>query len=143
VQLSPPRSIVLIGNDSSLTYLIGRYAERSGHTLTVLTAPASADAVRALNPVAIMFPTVDSLRAAAALIADLTNAEIRVAVCSSVADKPLARELGADLCLVHPLTYDSFLAILPEAGEERPPARKGGAGRPRGRGPGPDGTQPE
>jgi DNA-binding response OmpR family regulator len=33
-------------------------------------------------------------------------------VCSSVNDQARVHELGADFCLVHPLTYDRFLAAL-------------------------------
>jgi orotidine-5'-phosphate decarboxylase len=64
------------------------------------------------QPVAILFPSIERLEAAQSLIADLTNCDIPILVCSSIADEARARELGADYCLLHPLTYDGFMAAL-------------------------------
>jgi len=117
-QLVKPSSqpkILLIGSDTSLTYLIGRYAERGGYRIIVLTTRPSAEKVRASKPLAVLFPSVESLEAAQPLISDLANWDIPVMVCSSVTDELRARELGADHCLLHPLTYDGFLAALAAA----------------------------
>ncbi len=113
---SPQLQILMIDSDTSLTYLIGRYAERSGHRIKTLKTEPSAEEVRAEKPLAILFPTIESLEAAQALIADLANWDIPVLVCSSLTDELRARELGADHCLLHPLTYDSFLAALTKVG---------------------------
>jgi CheY-like chemotaxis protein len=112
VKPSSQSSILMIGNDASLTYLIGRYAERSGYRIQALQAVPSAEEVGAARPLAILFPTVESLEAAQRLISDLASWDIPVLVCSSITDEARARELGADHCLLHPLTYDGFVAAL-------------------------------
>ena len=112
----PQLKLLMIGADSPLTYLIARYAERGGCQITALKAAPSIDDVRSMNPLAIIFPTIESLRAAHRLIADLANGDIPVLVCSPAADQFQARELGADQCLLHPLTYDSFMAALIQGG---------------------------
>jgi hypothetical protein len=104
----------MIGNDSSLAYLIGRYAQRCGTRLTVLHNIPQVGEVSALKPAAILFPSVEDLEAAQSLIVGLANYDIPMLVCSSVAEEAWARELGADYCLLHPLTYDSFLNALTE-----------------------------
>ena len=109
---SSPSKILMIGNDTALTYLVGRYAERSGHDMATAQAVPSAEEVCNQQPVAIFFPSIERLEAAQSLIADLTNCDIPILVCSSIADEARARELGADYCLLHPLTYDGFMAAL-------------------------------
>ena len=110
----PSRSpvILLIGNDAALAYLIERYAERSGYEVRVqpiVPAPSSGLDSR---PAALLFSSIENLEAAQSQIAPWTSAEIPLLVCSSVNDQLRAHELGADHCLVHPLTYDGFLAAL-------------------------------
>jgi hypothetical protein len=102
----------MIGADTALAYLIGRYAEQSGYGLAMMQPIPSVTDVCGLRPAAILFLSVENLGAAQLLIADLANCDIPVLVCSSIADEARARELGADYCLLHPLTYDSFLAAL-------------------------------
>jgi hypothetical protein len=63
---------------------------------------------------------MEHLEAAQALIADLANADISVLVCSSVSDQARASELGADHCLLHPVSYDGFLAVLTAIGAPKP-----------------------
>lgn len=104
--------IMFIGNDATLTYLIGRYAEQGGYELTQISTMPSAQEVCDLHPAAILFPSMERLEAAQSLIQDLANCEIPVLVCSSVADETRAREMGADHCLTQPLTFDGFLAAL-------------------------------
>jgi CheY-like chemotaxis protein len=113
----PARSpfILLIGNDAALAYLIERYAERSGcevHIHPIVPAPFTGPDVK---PAALLFSSIENLEAAQSQGTHLSNAEIPVLVCSSINDQARARELGADHCLVHPLTYDSFLAALTAA----------------------------
>lgn len=112
---SSQSKILMIGNDTALTYLIGRYAERSGHDIATMQTVPSVTEVCNLHPAAIVFPSVENLEAAQLLITDLANFDIPVLVCLSVADEARARELGADQCLLHPLTYDGFLAALAAA----------------------------
>lgn len=104
--------ILAIGSDTALAYLIGRYAEQSGCGFTTRQTSPSAAEVCSLQPAALLFLSFESLGAAQLLLTDLGNCDIPVLVCSSVDDKARARELGADYCLLHPLTYDSFLAAL-------------------------------
>lgn len=110
-----PRSqlrILVIGADTALAYLIGRYAEQSGWGVTMMQTVPSVAKVCGLQPAAILFLSSENLGAAQPLVAELGTFDIPVLVCSSVADEARARELGADYCLLHPLTYDSFLAAL-------------------------------
>lgn len=109
---SPQSQILMIGNDPALAYLIGRYAEQSGYSVATLQIIPHVAEVCALKPAAILFPSVESLEGAQLLIAGLVNCDIPVLVCSSIADEARARELGADYCLLHPLTYDGFFDAL-------------------------------
>ncbi len=104
--------ILLIGNDVPLTYLIERYAERSGCEVRVQPiVPTSADGAE-VRPAVVLFSSIENLEAAQSQIAHFSNAEIPLLVCSSINDQTRAHELGADHCLIHPLTYDGFLAAL-------------------------------
>jgi DNA-binding response OmpR family regulator len=115
MRLSRSPIILLIGNDAALTYLIQRYAERSGYAVRVQpSVPAFTDGTD-LQPAAVLFSSIENLEAAQSQIAQLSNAEIPLLVCSSINDQTRAHELGADHCLVHPLTYDGFLAALTAA----------------------------
>ena len=112
MELSPQSSILMLGNDSALAYLIGRYAQQSGYAVTTLPGVAQAETVCAMKPAAILFTSIESLEAAQLLMSGLANCDIPVLVCSSVADEARACELGADHCLLHPLTYDGFHNVL-------------------------------
>ncbi|HSD83330.1 MAG TPA: hypothetical protein VLG46_05705 [Anaerolineae bacterium] len=115
--MPPSRSpvILLIGNDAALTYLIERYAERSGYQVRVRPIEPSPSDGLEMQPAAVLFSSIENLESAQAQIVHLSSSEIPVLVCTSINDQPRARELGADHCLVHPLTYDSFLAALAAA----------------------------
>jgi CheY-like chemotaxis protein len=77
-----------------------------------------------LQPTVVFFSSIGNLETAQALIADLSGREVPSVVCSSVNDQARARELGADYCLVHPVTYDSFLAALTAASAPSPLKRQ-------------------
>ena len=109
---SSPAKILIMGNDTALTYLVGRYAERSGYDTVTAPAVPPVEAVCSQQPAAIFSPSIERLEAAQSLVAALSNYDIPILVCSSVADEVRARELGADYCLFHPLTYDGFMATL-------------------------------
>ena len=102
----------MIGADTALAYLLGRYAEQSGFGISMMQVIPSAAEVCSLQPSAMLFLSFENLGAAQLLLADLGHCDIPVLVCASVADEARARELGADHCLLHPLTYDSFVAAL-------------------------------
>ena len=109
---TPPPLLVVIGDDASLGYLIGRYAETSGcRVQTVPIVPTAAE-MCAMKPAAVFFPSVENLAAAQSLVNELASCDIPLLVCSSVTDEARGRELGADHCLLYPITYDSFLAAL-------------------------------
>ena len=111
VRPSPPK-ILMIGNDSPLTYLIRRFAEQSGCQIEVHELTPTARKISASKASILLFPSIESLEAAQKIIAKLVKYDGLVMVCSSVADEPRARELGADYCLIHPLTYESFTSAL-------------------------------
>jgi DNA-binding response OmpR family regulator len=104
--------ILTIGADTALAYLIGRYAEQGGYDSTMVRTVPSATEVLALQPAAILFLSIEDLGSAQLLITDLVSYELPVLVCLSNHDEARARELGADHCLLHPLTYDGFVAAL-------------------------------
>jgi DNA-binding response OmpR family regulator len=104
--------LVIVAGDSSLQYLLERFAERIGYTVSVEKSPPSAKAIRGSRPVAVIFPSVEILEGGQALAAELTNLDIPIIVCSSVLDQAKTRELGADYCILHPLAFDSFSSIL-------------------------------
>ena len=109
---SSPPTILLLGNDASLVYLIGRYAERGGFSVQTLQMPPTAQEICAMQPAAVLFPSPENLEASQTLIAELENCDIPLLVCSSAADELRAHEMGADYCLVHPVTYENFIATL-------------------------------
>lgn len=115
--------IVVVGDDSGLQYLLGRFAEQIGYAVSVEKDSSSADTICQSEPVAVIFPSVEILEGVQALAAELTNCDIPIIVCSSVLDQAKTRQLGADYCLLHPLVFDSFsstlLAIIASQPENR------------------------
>ncbi len=115
--------ILVIGQDRPLIYLLGRFAEKGGYRMIHLPAAPAGETIRALHPYAIVFAALEDLEKAQAQVADLANGEIPILVCSSGTDLPEARDLGADHCLLHPLSYEAFQAALapnPERNPSRP-----------------------
>ena len=105
-------TILIIGNDERLAYLLNRYAEQGDLQISALRPALTAPDIENLYPDAVIFTALDHLQAAEHLIENLSTHEIMVLVCASVADELRARELGADACLYHPLTYGNFIAAL-------------------------------
>jgi CheY-like chemotaxis protein len=105
-------TIVVIGNDEMLTYLLKRYTEQGGSRMIPIELTASTGDLVRLQPAAIIFSSIDQLLAAQPLMDDPAMLDIPVLVCTSIGDEARARELGADECLLHPLTYDQFAAAL-------------------------------
>jgi CheY-like chemotaxis protein len=108
-------TILVIGNDAALGYLLGRFAERSGYELAVNLDNSSIEQVAAVNPAVIVFPSTEILETFQTLVGELASLDFPIMVCSSVADEAKARELGADYCLLHPLVYDDFQTALASA----------------------------
>jgi len=95
-----------------MQYLLQRYAGRMGYTVSFEEGSSSAEAIRRSEPEAVIFPSVEILEGAQTLMAELTNSDIPIIVCSSVFDQEKTRELGADYCLLHPLVFDQFSAAV-------------------------------
>jgi len=106
------QTILLMGNDTSLSYLLRRFAEQSEYQLTVSPGKISIQDVTVANPAAIIFSSTDFMDKAQALVRELASFEVPIIVCSSVTDETRARELGADYCLLHPITYEGFQGAL-------------------------------
>ena len=108
-------AILLVGNDASLSYLLGRFAEQSGYQLTVNTGSLAIGEIAAVKPAVIIFLSTELLAKDRALITGIASLDTPIMVCSSVAEEAWARELGADYCLLHPLIYNDFQTALAHA----------------------------
>ena len=106
------QTILLVGNDEMLTYLLGRFAEKSNCALVVVPLIPSAQEITDINPKVIIFLSIEYLAAAHTFMAELTSIETQIIVCSAVAEEARARAFGADRCLFHPITYDGFQNAL-------------------------------
>jgi len=107
------QTLLLMGNDAELSYLLGRFAEQSMYQLTIAPEKASPQEITVANPAAIIFSSMDRLDKAQTLLTELAAyLEVPIIVCSSVSDQVRARELGADSCLLHPITFDGFQSAL-------------------------------
>ena len=110
------QTILLMGNDANLGYLLGRFVEQSEYQLHVSAEKISIQDVAIANPAAIIFSSTDFMAQAQALVTELADIEVPIIVCSSVTDVAMARELGADYCLLHPITYEGFQGARALAG---------------------------
>lgn len=117
--------IALIGTDTSLAYLITRFAEQCGYQVTVLRETPTVEEIWSKKPCIVLFSSMESLESAQGLVSRLADGDILVGVCSLIGDEARAHELGADRCFLHPLTYDSFVSALRSDG----PAGVSKAGR--------------
>ena len=105
-------TIILVGNDERLVYLLQRYFEQTSCQLIPWGNIPSVIEMDSIQPCMIIFSTVELLESAQSLLDHTSEDEIPVLVCTSVAGEAHARELGADACLLHPLTYANFKAAL-------------------------------
>ena len=112
MDLKAQPTVLFIGNDSALSYLLGRFAERSGYRLTAGLENLSAGDITVIDPTVIIFQSTELLETSQALVGELISLDAPIMVCSAVGDESRARELGADYCLTHPLTYDGFQTAL-------------------------------
>lgn len=115
MRLKEQPAILLVGSDPTLSYLLGRFAERCGYQLAVNLESPSIREITAITPAAVVFPSTEILETSQALVAELASLDFPIIVCSSVAEETKARELGADYCLLHPLTCDDFQTALMNA----------------------------
>jgi hypothetical protein len=110
------RWIALVAGNPSLNYLMERYTERSGLRIEIVPDPPPADLFLERGPAIVWFPSLDSLARWRAEGEHVANGEAAVVVCTSMPDERNARELGADYCLLLPLTYDDFRAAVSAVG---------------------------
>jgi len=116
------RSILFLGNDPALEYLLKRYARQSRYEIRSLREFSPEIDVRVLHPQSVWFSSLEVLEASQRLRSAIANADIPIVVCSSVADDARAVALGADYFFLQPVTYDCFLSTL--AGTNRPQVKK-------------------
>ncbi len=107
-----PDLIYLVGNDERLIYLLQRYFESGNHRLMPSFKTPTVAEVKKEQPCMLIFSTIELLEEAQSLLEYASAHDLPVLVCTSVADEARARELGADACLIHPLTYENFTAAL-------------------------------
>ena len=105
-------TILLIGMDANLGYLLARFAEHSGYQSNIRGELGSSREITSMKPAVIIFLSTELLARDQTVIAELTNLEAPILVCSSAVEEARARELGADYCLLHPLTYNDFQTAL-------------------------------
>jgi hypothetical protein len=110
-----PPAVIYVGNDASLEYLLGRYAQRSGCRMESARGSALDLAGAEARPLAVWFSSLEALEGAPALRAAAAGLDIPLVVCASVIDETRALELGADFIFLHPVTYDIFLSTLGQA----------------------------
>ena len=106
--------ILLVGGQGTLSYLLGRFAEHCGYQLIVDSF--SVNALAAIQPAVMIFLSTGLLEMAQSVTADLSSVDIPIIVCGSATDQAKAKNLGADYCLLHPLTYDDFQTALTSLG---------------------------
>lgn len=105
-------TLLMIGNDDRLGYLLTRFAEQSGFRLVRQPYAPWIGEVRQTRPSALIFASLEQLQSAQSLVEDLSGLDVPIFACVALADEARARECGADACLVHPLTFENFLAVL-------------------------------
>ena len=108
-------AVIYVGNDPSLEYLLGRYAQRSGCRIESVRGNAFDLNAGVPRPVSVWFSSLEVLEAWPALRAAAADLDIPLVVCASVVDDARALELGADFIFLHPVTYDFFVSTLGQA----------------------------
>jgi len=113
MDLKAPPTILLVGNDTSLSYLLGRFAERNGNQLVTSSENnLSMKQIELANPAVVIFASMELLATNRALVEELSSLDTLIMVCSSVSEEGRARDLGADQCLLHPLNYSDFQTAM-------------------------------
>lgn len=112
MELKFKRTIWFAGNDNRLAYLLQRFSEQAGWLMQLIPLPVSIHELAEKQPLAVIFDSMDQLRQSRSLVDALVRLDIPVLVCASLADEGAAGELGADACLLHPLTLDQFETVL-------------------------------
>jgi CheY-like chemotaxis protein len=116
VERSARPTILLVGPDEALAYLLRRYARRLGYRLHVLRSDPTIEEVRALRPAVVWFASLLSLEEHRPRERGLVSEDQPVIVCGAVGDEQQASELGADRCALHPLTWPEFQSAMAAVG---------------------------
>jgi CheY-like chemotaxis protein len=106
MSLQTSSTILLIGKDTTLQYLLARFAEHSGYQWKVSADILSGSEIASIHPAVIIFLSTELLAR------ELADLDAPILVCSSAVEEARAKELGADYCLLHPLSYNDFQTAL-------------------------------
>ncbi len=98
--------IIIIGNEPMLVYLLGRYCEQLGcsHSGQETSLEVSRNHPQEL----VIYTAIHYFESNLQRVNQFIQAEIPVIVCSSETEEAHAKELGVDMCLVHPITFEKF-----------------------------------
>jgi hypothetical protein len=107
-----PNKILVIGSDDSLPYLLQRFGEQIGLETVVRKNVSDLQEGDWVHLRAIIFSDLVQLQAARSLVDEISTRDVLVVVCVSQVDELHARELGVDVCLLHPLSYADFCAAV-------------------------------
>ena len=114
--------VLLIDDEQSLAYLIHRYGSACNCRVMSVQLLDEARAIIERTPPALVVLHVvpqrlDSWEVVRALKADpATSGFPVVMVCAASADAVRVWEIGADYCLIKPVMYDDFRAVLVASG---------------------------
>ncbi len=108
----PLQTVLLFVNDESLSYLFSRFTERSAYQMIMARGETTLKDIKTLAPTLLLFSSTTLLEKVLTRIGELTSLETPIVVCTSSTEEARARDLGADYCLLHPLTYDDFQNML-------------------------------
>ena len=109
---SEPPSILYVGSDPSLEYLLNRYAQRSGCRIQRVGGGALDIDLTRPRPLSVWFSSLEVLADSPWLRAAAASLDIPLVVCAAVAGDARGHDLGADYIFLHPVTYDSFVSTL-------------------------------
>jgi DNA-binding response OmpR family regulator len=104
--------ILLVGSDARLAYLLGRYAEQTGLDVVMVESLPSIIELMGIEPSAIIFASIEAIRESESMIVEINELDIQVVVCAAIGDEAAAREIGADVCMFHPINFENFCLAL-------------------------------
>ncbi|MBN1230923.1 MAG: hypothetical protein JXA19_03550 [Anaerolineales bacterium] len=98
-------SIILIGHDKGLHYLLDRYLEQTDIRMVSANSETLQAEIDRLNPIGLVFLSPEFINF---ISIDLTLLNIPVIVFGNGVEETYLKEKGVDICLQHPLTFDEF-----------------------------------
>ena len=116
MQPTTQKTILLIGPDDDLSYLMERYARHGGFRLLLEPLTDTEERAPEAAPDVVWFASLGTFEARGRVDDERGTDGAPVIVSVSRTDEVRARELGADGCAVHPLTYPAFVAALDAVG---------------------------